>query len=234
MFIIIDGIDGSGKSSIILEWINYLNSINKKCLNLRDFWKNHSRHPNPEEFLPYDCILSSEPTFVGIGSVIRNELIRSGSDYPPLSIANAYALDRLILYKKVIIPFLNSSPNKIIIKDRSVSTSLCYQSIQGTIPMTEIVAIEGNAFALEHAPDHLVITDLPAEIALERLATRTNKTDNSIFERKEFLETTRALYLSPKYQEIFESRGTKIHILNTNEKFDIMKTESVKLLQSFF
>lgn len=232
MFIIIDGIDGSGKSTIVEEWINYFKSLGKKCLNLREFWKTHHRHPEPEEFLQYDCILSSEPTFVGVGSVIREELIRQGSNYPPLSTAMAYALDRLILYKKVIIPFLESSPNKIVIKDRSVSTSLCYQSIQGTIPMEEIAKIEGNAFALEHAPNYLIITDLPVDTALSRLTARTDKNDNSIFERKDFLESSRALYLSEPYQKLFERYGTKIHVLNTGENIDIMKAESIKLLQS--
>lgn len=98
--------------------------------------------------------------------------------------------------------------------------------------MDEIAAIEGNAFALEHAPDHLVITDIPTDLAIERLTTRTGKADDSIFEKKDFFDTSRALYLSPQYQEIFKSRGTKIHILNTAVEFDIMKTESVKLLQS--
>jgi len=233
MFIIIDGIDGSGKSTIVLEWIDYLVKHGKKCLKLRDFWKENGRHPHAEEFLHYDCILSSEPTFVGIGSVIRQELIRSDSNYSALAIANAYALDRLILYKNVIIPFLESSKDKIIIKDRSVSTSLCYQSIQGTLSMAEIAAIEGNTFALEHAPDHLVITDLPAERAIARLTARIDKADNSIFEKSDFLDTSRALYLSPQYQKLFEDRGTKVHILNTDVEFDIMKEQSVKLLQSF-
>ncbi|MFA5211327.1 MAG: hypothetical protein WC414_02370 [Patescibacteria group bacterium] len=229
MFIILDGIDGSGKGTIIKEWQKYFESQNKKIFNLKEFWRINNRHPEFEEIKNFDVLFSAEPTYVGVGEIIRKELIKNGNDYSPTTIAHAYALDRLVLYKKIIIPFLQM--NKIVIKDRSVSTSLCYQPLQdGSITIDEVAKIEGNEFALKNAPDYLIIADLPATEAIKRLFERTNEKDDALFEKKEFLEKARTTFLSENYQKFFTDRGTKIKIFNSNQNIDIMKTESINLL----
>jgi len=177
-------------------------------------------------------LFSAEPTTVWIGAAIREEMITNGNYYSPLATAKAFALDRLILYKRVLLPFLNQ--NKIVIQDRSVSTSLCYQPLQGdqSLSMEQIAQIEGNAFTLEHAPDHLVIADVDIQNALTRIGNRLDKQDNAIFEKTNFLTLARAKFLDPEYQKYFTTRNTKIHVLSCNEKIDIMKNNSIDLLKT--
>lgn len=229
MFIIIDGIDGSGKGTIIKEWKKYFELQNKKIFDLKEFWQKNNRHPEFSEIKDYDILFSAEPTYVWTGKAIREEMIKNGNDYSASSIANAYALDRLVLYKRLIVPFLKL--NKTVIKDRSVSTSLCYQPIQdGSITIEEVSNIEGNKFALDNAPDYLIIADLEVEEAMKRLGTRVDEKDNAIFEKKDFLLKARETFLSKKYQDYFIKNNTKIKIFNSNQKFDIMREDSIKLL----
>lgn len=231
MFIIIDGIDGSGKSTIINNWTAYLRSLGKKIFILKDYWREFHTHPTFADIQDYDVVISAEPTNVWTGQAIREELIKNGNDYSAQTIAEAYALDRLILYRRLIIPYL--ALGKIVIQDRGVSTSLCYQPIQSPdLTIDKVAAIAGNELALAHAPDHLVIADVSAEIALARLAERAHKLDTAIFEKADFLRQARAGFVDENYLQYFKNQGTKIHILNTDQKVDIMKGIAVELLKT--
>ncbi len=228
--IIIDGIDGCGKSTILDFWVEHLKNQGKKIFVLKEYWKENHRHPLPEEVSDYDVIISAEPTYVWSGAGIRQEMIRNGTDYSARAIAHAYALDRMVLYKRLLVPLRESG--KIILQDRGVSTSLCYQSVQaGGLLQNEIAEIEGNAYALEHAPDHLVLTHMPIDQALKRVGGRTEKNDDALFEKADFLTKAQDCFLSDEYQHHFTSRGTKIHLLNSAFSLDIMKTTSEELLQ---
>lgn len=229
MFIILDGIDGSGKTTIIKTWADYLEKQGKKVFNLVDYWKENEKHPKAEDLMEYDVIISGEPTHAWIGKAIRDEIIQSGNDYSAKATAEAYSLDRLILYKRVVLPLLNAG--KIILQDRGVSTSLCYQPIQGNISMDFVANLSGNIFALEHAPDYLVIANIPADIAMKRLNVRYGKKDNAIFENKPFLEKAQIQFLNPEYQKYFTDKGTKVEVLNVNTEIDIMKTNALDLLK---
>lgn len=230
LFIVIDGIDGSGKSTVINAWTDFYLKKNKKIFYLKEYWDQNNKHPTFDEIRDFEVIISAEPTFVWTGASIREEMIKSRNDYSAQSIATAYSLDRLVLYKRVLLPALETG--KTVLQDRSVSTSVCYQPIQTQdLSIEDIISLEGNSFALVHAPDHLVIADLPAEVAMQRLGGREEKQDNAIFEKISFLTKARDVFLSEKYQKLFKERNTKIHILNASKKIDIMKEEAVDLLR---
>lgn len=228
MFIMLDGIDGSGKSTVIEAWKTYLTSQGNTIFDLREYWKQNGKHPSFAELKSYDFIFSAEPTYVGVGKVIREELIRKGTGYPPLAIAEAYSLDRLILYHNVIVPALQAG--KWVIQDRGVSTSLCYQ-VLGGLDEQVVRDLPGNAFALTHRPDHLIILTVPPTIAIERLAARADKQDNVIFEQLEFQTQAAERFVSPSYQRVFTEAGTVVGYLSGAEKADIMQKEAVELLQ---
>ncbi len=231
MFVIIDGIDGSGKSTIIQAWSEQLQNQGKEIVSLKDYWNTNNEHPTLAEVEHADVIISAEPTTVWVGAGIRKEIISNSTDYSALSTANAYSLDRLMLYKRLLIPLLEKG--KTIIQDRGVTTSLCYQPIQdSSLSRSIIKELEGNRLALEHSPDHLVIADLSPEVAMQRLGSRHDKNDNAQFEQKSFLEEARKTFLEEEYQNIFTERGTKIHTLNTGASIDIMKQEAIKLFNT--
>lgn len=225
----IDGIDGSGKSTIITTWKEQLESMGKRVFSIKDFWSEHGVHPTPADADDYDVVLSAEPTNVWTGAAIRQEMIQQGNSYTGAATAAAYALDRLILYTRFLVPVRNAG--KIIIQDRGVSTSLCYQSIQGGLSLESLASIEGNAFALEHAPDMLVLTHILPDQALTRIGVRHDKQDNAIFEQKSFLDRAHAQFHSTEYQDYFVQKGTQIHTLDTDAPLEDMTKRAQALLQ---
>jgi dTMP kinase len=231
MFIIIDGIDGSGKSTVVSVWKKYLSDQGNAIFDLKNYIKENNHYPESHEFSGYDFIFSAEPTYTGIGKVLREELISSSNFYPPKAIAEAFSLDRLVLYTKVIIPLLKDG--KLVIQDRGVSSSLAYQPLTHPDVTTDFVAhLPGNNLALENRPDYLIFVDCDAKTSFERLDQRADKQDNAIFERLEFLEKLTARYTNENYQKLFTDRGTKILHLNGNEKIDIMKEQAIDLLKT--
>ncbi len=226
----LDGIDGSGKSTVIEAWKEYLATEGNAIFDLTNYWQTRGDCPNYTELKNYDFIFSSEPTYVGVGKVIREELIRNNRRYPPRAIAEAYALDRLILYTKIIIPALKSG--KCVIQDRGVSTSLVYQPLmEKTLTLKIVANLAGNKLALKQRPDHLVLLKIDPKAALGRLAKRTTKQDNVIFERLAFQKKISRAFGSLAFRQIFERRGTMVRYLPAEDKIGIMKSKAVRLLQ---
>lgn len=229
-FIMIDGIDGSGKSTIVKNWKEYLTAEGNAIFDLKDHWLKNGSYPEFHEIKPYDFIFTSEPTYVGIGKVLREELINKDLHYPEKAIAHAFSLDRIVLYNKILLPALNDS--KIIISDRGVSTSLCYQSLSGKISIKELCEMVGNSLALEHAPEHLVIVKIEPKTALTRLDTRNDKQDNAVFENLIFQTKAAELFYSDEFKKLFAAHGTAVHYLPAEGGIDIMKTKATTLLKT--
>lgn len=226
----IDGIDGSGKSTAVQAWKDYLTAQGNAIFDLKHYWQTTGKYPELEELKKYDFVFSCEPTYTGVGKVIREELVRTGTNYPPRAIIEAFSLDRLVLYNKIIIPLL--ADGKVVIQDRGVSTSLAYQSLQNPeFTYEKIAEFVGNKLALEHRPDHLVIAKISAEKAAARLGSRFDKNDDVIFEKIEFLKKAAGVFYSDEYQNIFKERGAAVHYLNTENEIDIMKQEAVELFK---
>lgn len=225
----LDGIDGCGKSTIIDAWKKYLIAEGNAIFDLKEYLKTTGQYPKLSELNGYDFIFSAEPTYAGVGAVIRNELIKNGTSYPVEAVAEAYSLDRLILYTKIIIPLLKNG--RCIIQDRGISTSLAYQSLANkNFTMKKISALPGNDLALKYRPDHLVLVKTDPKISAERLSGRAKK-DNVIFENLPFLKKSHRQFFGNEFKKIFTKHGTKIHQLNGNAKLDIMNKEATALLK---
>jgi dTMP kinase len=228
-FIMIDGIDGSGKSTIVKGWKEYLTAKGNTIFDLKEYWLKNGKYPEREEIKSYDFIFTSEPSFVGVGKVIREELTRNGTNYSEQAIAEAFSLDRLILYRKVVLPAL--AAGQCVIQDRGISTSLCYQAISGNLSLKFLSELPGNAQALEHSPTHLVIAQIEAKKALARLGKRSEKQDNVIFEKLDFQTKAATLFYSPEYAQIFTAHDTVVHYLPAEAEIDIIKSQATTLLQ---
>jgi len=225
LLVMIDGPDGSGKSLILQGIAEHLKGRGKKIFDLKEYAKNHHSLPEPEELYEYEIILSAEPTHAYLGRSIRDEIIRDNQrDYSALITAIAYSLDRLILYKRIIIPLLRKG--KTIIQDRGVTTSLVYQPIQAEpLELSDILSLEGNKLALEHRPDLLIITRADPETCLRRLDERKHKKDHAIFEKLEFQRKVYERFNSKWFRELFEEKGSKVVYLDaTKTKEEVIKT----------
>jgi dTMP kinase len=147
MFIAVEGIDGSGKSTTIKELSRYLLSKGK------------------------DVLLTAEPTDMSSGKVIREVLSRKDSDSPLTHemLALMFAADRLNHLKERIWPALKAK--RTVITDRYFFSSVAYQSVNVSYEWVKGV----NRFAT--MPDILVFIDVSIDKALERLSIFRQKTE---------------------------------------------------------
>ena len=168
IFIVIDGIDGSGKSEIVKMLHNYLFSKNKK----------------------YRILTTREPTNGTYGSRLR-EVLKSDKDPKSGSkmLMDLFIKDRREHLDKVILPFLNNSSNEevhIAICDRYYYSTIAFQGGQG-IDVQEIIRKNGDF----RKPDIAFILDLAPQVALERIKSRKKEK----FEELGFMERIRENFL---------------------------------------
>ncbi len=256
-FIVVDGLDGIGKTVIIEAILDYLETKGQRVLDLHVYWEEYGFHPDFDNSSPhlkqgcgdkendhpnpyyvnlddYDVIYSSEPTHVGIGKVIRQEVVaQNGRSYYANLTAECYSTDRLVLYQRVVLPALNAG--KTVIQARSVSTSIVYQPIQSefqkedSLSMKEVMNLQGNKLALDNAPDLLIIPTIKdVNILFERLAGR-EKDDNCNFEKLKFQEKIKPLFEGKKLRRIFEKKGTKVKYLDAGISIEATKKQAVDL-----
>ncbi|MDO8621983.1 MAG: hypothetical protein Q7R80_02030 [bacterium] len=216
MFVIVDGIDGCGKGTIADALAAARRAEGARVFDVREFTKREHRLPEAEELADYDVLISAEPTHTWIGSAIREELIRdNGRSYAARATAEAYALDRLILYRRVLLPA--RAGGKDIIQERSVTSSLIYQPIQReALPIEEVAALEGNAFALAHPPDLCIIVSTDPPRAVQRLQLRKTKQDAAIFEKLPILQKLHERYHAPWFRTFLAQHGWRIEFLDAN------------------
>lgn len=231
MFIMVEGIDGSGKGTIVRLMAEHLATVGKSIFNLSEWAKTNGRLPKLDEIGAAEVVVGGEPTHAWIGAAIRQEMIRNGHGYATADIATAFSLDRLTLYHRSYLPALDAG--KWIIAERGVASSLVYQpAADASVTLEYELALSGNAFTLEHAPDHLVIAKIDPNTAVERLAKRDGKQDDHIYERADFLKQISGRYESDWLRELFESRGTKIHFIDTNGSLEETQQQTISLLES--
>lgn len=217
----IEGMDGAGKGTIVDTMVKELEARGKSVFDIRKFEKEHHHRPSFTDVESSAICVAAEPTLSGIGQDIREHLIRSETDYVPLSIAHAYAVDREILYRELLVPARLRGIH--CIEERGVVSSLVFQAIYGSLPLADIAALPGNAFALLNPPDVLVIVTVDPKRAVERSVLR-EKSDHALFEREEFQRLVRQAYLAPELRTMFEERGTKVFTFDTGG--DISETRT--------
>ncbi len=232
ILVIVDGIDGSGKGTIANALADWALAKKMKVLDLKDYWKKKHTFPEPEEIKKYDVIVSAEPTFSMVGQAIREEIIKDNNrHYSAFTTAEAFALDREILYRRVIIPALEQ--RKYIFQERGVTTSLIYQPIQKEhLSIKKILALSGNKLALKYRPNLLIITQVEPKTAIKRLAERDKK-DGVIFEKLPFLEKLNKRFSAPWFKKIFERKGSKVIYLKTNKTVYDTIEEAIEIWENF-
>ncbi len=161
LLISIEGIDGSGKSSLAQE-------LTKKC-------KDEG----------YSVILTKEPGGTPFGMQLRPLLNHQIEPLDPKAEFLCFAADRAQHFAQVILPALKK--NTLIISDRMADSSLVYQGYGRGLDLSFINAV--NQWAMQNNnPDLVFYVKISSERALQRIIAR-NKAITS-FEKKAFIEAT--------------------------------------------
>lgn len=247
LFIVIDGLDGIGKGEIERALIEYeqklgrsvfdsvaFSNANKKGLpELKDFWD----PPN----IYFDTIITAEPTYSGIGRVIRNEIIKKGSLYSSETQITAYSLDRLISMVRVIIPALKN--NLRVIQSRSFISTITYQSLKAQEEGKDFIKIrndilkqKGNQVQIKWMPDLIIIPTIKdMNELMERLEKRKEykKDDNSIFDDLEFQSRLKKFFEDPWLKKFLEKHGAKVEYLDAGISEASTREQAVKIYKNF-
>ncbi len=147
MFIAIEGIDGSGKSTTIKELCKYL------------------------EIKGHSVLRTAEPTDMPTGKLIREVLAKKDEEsrLTHEMLALMFASDRLNHLRERVWSALKEK--KIVVTDRYFFSSIAYQSVNVSYDWIK----EINRFAT--MPDILVFIDVSIDKALERISTFRQKTE---------------------------------------------------------
>ena len=166
MFITFEGIEGSGKSSLIAQLKKYF-----KSSKLETFF-------------------SKEPGGTDLGKEIRKILLNPKYSFDPTSELLLLLADRAEHVQKIIRP--NLQKNKLIFCDRYLDSTLAYQ---GSGRNLDKKIIKEMFKALDFPiPDLTILLDVPVQIGLSR-AKKRNKLDRFEKEDLNFHENVRRSYL---------------------------------------
>ena len=186
MFIAVEGIDGSGKTTTIKEIKRFLESKGRAVY------------------------LTSEPTTLATGRIVRNFLGETNSDTPLIHemLALAFAADRLNHLREEIWPALKKK--QTVITDRYFFSSIAYQSLSVSYEWVKGI----NRFAT--LPDVLVFIDVKVDKAVERLTKFRASTE--IYEKRELL--TR---IDRNYREVIREFEDKLKVIYLDGNLDVDK-----------
>lgn len=219
----IEGIDGSGKSTVINTCRSWAEDRGARFFDAVEFMKREQRLPCLQDLGDATGLLTAEPTFAWIGAAIREELIAKHADdratrsYTGAETADAFSLDRLILFRRLIIPFLAGHPERIIFQDRGLCSSLAYQPLQDrTLTIEHLLARPGNAQTIAFPPTLLLLIRTEAIAALARVANRTEKRDNDVFDSADFQTQVALRYFADEVLDPFRRAGTIVAEIDGN------------------
>jgi len=168
-FLAFEGLDGSGKSTLI----------------------NGLKHEFEQRRIQF--VITREPGGTVLGDEIRQMLLRVKGEAPvPRSEALLYQAGRAQHVEKLIRPAL--ADKKWVLSDRFDASSVAFQGGGRDISRAQLDWL--NDFSTAGVkPDLNVLLDLPVDESLKRLARRGEETDRFEREARDFHERVRKAYL---------------------------------------
>lgn len=148
LFIVMEGPDGSGKTTQINLLKEYL------------------------EEAGYECIITREPGGTVIGEEIRQLILNpEHKEMSPVTEMLLYAASRAQLVHEVIGPALEEG--KIVISDRFVDSSIVYQGIARKLGISTVSAVNAPGIGI-YRPDGIFFIDLSEAEGLRRKKEQKN------------------------------------------------------------
>ncbi|MFT4663940.1 MAG: dTMP kinase [Polaribacter sp.] len=196
LFIVIEGLDGSGKTTVGRQLAHFLQTVLHKKVKL--------------SFEPHDASCG--------GLFIRQVLEKKITTFSHETLALAFAANRRDHGDRVVNQWLNKGEDKILICDRYYLSSLVYQS-NDNFSMEDVMRLNSNA----RKPDLIFFMNVRNEVVLQRMDTRNKPKElfeeNMTQTREKFLKGVS--FLKEKRNEtIFEidANGTISSVLKQMAK----------------
>lgn len=202
-FIVFEGGDGSGKSTILDMVYEYLIQSN------------------------IDCIKTREPGGIKISEDIREIILDTkNTKMDSRTEALLYAAARRQHLVEKVIPEINKGT--IVLCDRFIYSSLAYQGYARNIGIDDIYQI--NKFAVdEYMPDLNILFDLSPEIGLERINKNKSREINRLdLEKMDFHNKVRNGYL-----KLYEENKDKFIKVNAEKSIEEVFNDVKDIITNF-
>ncbi len=202
-FIVFEGGEGSGKTTILEKVYNFLVENGVECIKTR------------------------EPGGIKISEDIRNIILdTNNTKMDRKTEALLYAAARRQHLIERVIPELEKG--KIVLCDRFIYSSLAYQGYARGISVKEIYSI--NKFAIgEYMPDLNILFDLSPEIGLARIEKNKDREINRLdLEEMDFHNKVRE-----GYHKLLEKNKDKFSIVNAEKTIDEVFEETKDIIINF-
>ncbi|TPE57215.1 dTMP kinase [[Mycoplasma] falconis] len=187
-FIVVEGMDGSGKSTIIQM--------------LKDEFINKNISDN--------FIFTREPgsAFSKEAEKIRQLILDNDNDFSQMVDALLFATSRRLNLEKGIWPALENGKN--VISDRYWTSSFVYQGILGGLGLEKVKLI--NEIATDNtAPDLVIFFDLEPATTVERITKMRDCTD-----RLETCDVNYYVKLREAYHEVIKQNPKQFKVIDAN------------------
>ena len=200
-FIVIEGIDGSGKGEQIKRLQNFIFEADKRNI----------------------VLTTREPTYGTYGVKIRKHLRESSNPFESASeLLELYTKDRKEHLEKVVLPFLSIDLGEIkpfVLCDRYYHSTYAFQQAQD-ISFEKIKELQKSFLK----PSITIVLDIPPEIALSRISINRNSSEK--FEKIEFMKILRE-----KYLELKDKLDEKIVVIDGSKSKEEISNEIIKALK---
>ena len=203
LFIVFEGGEGSGKSTMLEKTYKWLIDNNKECIKTR------------------------EPGGIRISEEIRNVILdKDNVAMDGRTEALLYAAARRQHLVEKVIPALNMG--KIVLCDRFVDSSLAYQGYARGLGIDEIMKI--NEFAINGCmPDLSIFFDIEPEKGLSRINKDNNREVNRLdLEKIEFHNKVRE-----GYNILLKRYGNRIKKIDASKSIDEVFIEVKNIIQKY-
>jgi dTMP kinase len=203
LFVTVEGPEGAGKSTILLELYNQL---------LQD---------------GLDVVQTREPGGISIAEQIREVILNTeNTEMDKRTEALLYAAARRQHLVEKVIPALDEG--KIVICDRFIDSSLAYQGNARGIGMEEVMDI--NQFAIEDKmPDLTLYFDIDPEEGLKRIAKHNGREVNRLdLESVDFHTRVRE-----GYQKLIKQYPDRIHVIDASKSKEAVFADAYEIVTSY-
>ncbi|MDQ0149769.1 dTMP kinase [Eubacterium multiforme] len=202
IFIVFEGGEGSGKSTILDKTYTWLKDLG------------------------YDCIKTREPGGINISEQIREVILnKENTKMDGRTEALLYAAARRQHLVEKVIPALKSG--QIVLCDRFVDSSLAYQGYARGLGIEDVYSI--NKFAIEDCmPNLSILFDIRPEIGMERIKKNSNREVNRLdLEKLDFHNKVRE-----GYSLIYNQNKDRIVKINAEKSIDEVFDEVKKIISN--
>ncbi len=188
LFISLEGIEGSGKTTQI-------NII-------KDFFESKK----------YRCLVLREPGGTKFGEQLREAILNSQTSISPLAECHLFLASRAQLLFEKILPFLAEAPHSVVILDRYMDSTLAYQGKARHLGLETIIDLHQH-HPLCIVPHRTYFLDIDLNTSIKRQEARGQKKDYFESEKLEFHQK-----LIDGYREVARLFSQRILTIDATQK----------------